>query len=182
MSRTSPAGWHSRAVSYPHEFTPEKAALRLAVLRNAPAEPDGFTLALFDSPAKIAVDAAGKVLELTEGDFNHLIPLAEHTKDLPSTETFRNTWVVAQPITSRPIDRILLPVDGIGDGLGYKETSIRGFDDVNTKLRTPVGEYQDLPPLLQDLVKLALEAREPGDGDRDDGMINQVRGILGNVF
>lgn len=182
---TSLAGWHSRATPYPHPFTPERTALRLAVLRNAPVEPEGFTLALFDSPAKIAVDAAGRVLIVQDTDFTGLVALAEKTKDLPLTGNFRNTWVIAQPITSRPIERILLPthsVGGSGYEANYKETSVQGYDGVKTRLKQPVADVQDLPSVLQDLVGLVLEAREDAHGDRDDEMITRVKSILGDVF
>jgi hypothetical protein len=139
---------------------------------------EGFTLALFDSPTKIAVDAAGKVLVVQDSDFEGLVTLADQTKDLPSTGTFRNTWVIQQPITSRPIERILLP---IGDD-EYKETSVQGYDGVQTELKRPVGDYLHLPSTLQDLVSLVLEARGGADGERDDSMISQVKAILGSVF
>lgn len=182
---TSLTGWHTRATPYQHKFTPTRSDLELAVLRNAPVEQEGFTLALFSSPAKIAVDAAGRVLVVQDADFVGLLALAEKTKELPETGRFRNTWVIAQPTTSQRIDRILLPIqstDGSGDRGEYRETSVQGFDGVKTHLKNPVGDIQDLPPSLQDIIGLVLEAREGGDGDKDDAMITQVKAILGNVF
>ncbi|KAJ3568727.1 hypothetical protein NP233_g5519 [Leucocoprinus birnbaumii] len=174
---TSPSGWHARASTYPDSFTPKRAALRLAVLRNAPVEHEGFTLALFDSPANIAVDAAGKVLVLEDADFKGLLSLTDQILELPETGSFRNTWVIAHPMTSRPIERILVPV-----GAEFKETGVQGFDGAKTQLREPVGEYQHLPSALQDLVGSVLEARKGADDDRDESMINQVKAILGGVF
>ncbi|KXN85406.1 hypothetical protein AN958_11378 [Leucoagaricus sp. SymC.cos] len=179
---TSPAGWRARAASYQDSFTPERSALRLAVLRNAPVDHEGFTLALFDSPGNIAVDAAGRVLSVQDSDFDSLIALAEQTKSLPSTGTFRNTWVIAQPITSRPIERVLVPVEGSEDGSGYKQTSVQGYDGVQTLLKKPVGEYEHLPSTLHELIGSVLEAREGEEGNKDDLMINRVKAILGNVF
>ncbi|XP_006460608.1 hypothetical protein AGABI2DRAFT_192262 [Agaricus bisporus var. bisporus H97] len=181
---SSLTGWHSRATPYPDNFTPTRSTLKLAVLRNSPVEPEGFTLALFSTPAKIAVDAAGKVLTVRDDDFSNLLALAGSLKDLPDANNFRNTWVVAQPMTSRPIDRILVPVDpedGSGNRPGYKETSVQGHDGVKTELRRPVGDMQDLPPSLMNLVSSVLEAREK-DGDRDVGTINRVKAVLGDVF
>ncbi|KAF9441790.1 hypothetical protein P691DRAFT_812044 [Macrolepiota fuliginosa MF-IS2] len=182
---TSLSGWHSRATPYTHPFIPERSAISLVILRNAPAEPEGFTLALFNSPAKIAVDAGGGALVLQDADFDGLIALAEQTKNLPQTGRFRNTWVVAQPITSRPIDRILVPVQS-GEGSGYqqdfKETSVQGYDGVTTRLKQSVGDIQDLPSVLQDLIGLVLEAREGGQVNKDDALISQVKSILGDVF
>lgn len=175
---TSLSGWHSRATPYPDSFTPERSALRLVVLQNAPADPEGFTLALFDSPSKIAVDAAGRVLSIQDSDFEGLVALADQTKDLPSTGTFRNTWVIQQPMTSRPIERVLLPVDGVE----YKETSVQGYDGVKTELKRPVGDYRSLPSILKDLIGLVVEARGGADGDRDESTINRVKAILGDVF
>ncbi|KAF5354943.1 hypothetical protein D9756_005738 [Leucocoprinus leucothites] len=178
---TSPSGWHSRAATYPHSFTPERSALKLAVLRNAPVEHEGFTLALFDSPANIAVDAAGKVLVVEDVDFRGLLSLADEIKDLPETGAFGNRWVIMQPTTSQPIERLLLP-DETPEGQGLKETSVQGYDGVKIQLKKAVGDYQHLPSTLYDLVGAALEAREGADEDRDESMINEVKAILGNVF
>lgn len=184
---TSLTGWHSRATPYSDPFTPERSALRLVILRNAPADPEGFTLALFDSPANIAVDAAGKVLLADDLDFAGLIELAERTKGLPPTGRFRNTWIIQQPTTSRPIERILLPITqsiAPEDQSGYEQTSVQGYDGVTTHLKQPVGDIQDLPPVLQDLVGLVLEAREGEGGptEKDKEMVKRVKGILGDVF
>jgi hypothetical protein len=182
---SSLTGWHSRATPYLGPFIPTPSALKLAVLHNSPVEPEGFTLALFNAPAKIAVDTAGKILVVQDDDFMNLLTLAGKLKELPDAGNFRNTWVVAQPVTSRPIERILVPVsseDGSGNRPGYRETSVQGYDGVKTQLRKRVGDIQDLPSLLIDLVSLVLEAREGGSGNRDIGTINRVKAVLGDVF
>jgi len=176
---TSLGGWHSRAEPYLQPFVPDQSALRLAVLRNAPAEPEGFTLALFDSPAEIAVDAAGKVLLMEDADFQGLLNLADQTKDLPSTGKFRNTWVINQPRTSQPIERVLLPISG-KDGMEFRETSVQGYDGIITRLKTAVEGIQYLPSTLQSLISSVLEAKEALDDDRDESMINRIKAMLGS--
>lgn len=174
---TSLSGWHSRAEPYLQPFVPDQSALRLAVLRNAPTEPEGFTLALFDSPAGIAVDAAGNVLLMEDVDFQGLLNLADQTKDLPSTGKFRNTWVINRPRTSQLIERVLLPISG-KDGTEFRETSVQGYDGVTTRLKTAVEGIQHLPSALQNLIGSALEAKEALDDDRDDSMINRIKAML----
>ncbi|KAL9708651.1 hypothetical protein Ac2012v2_008198 [Leucoagaricus gongylophorus] len=178
---TSLSGWHSRAEPYSQHFIPDQSALRLAVLRNTPVDPEGFTLALFDSPAEIAVDASGKVLRVEDADFQGLLNLADQIKDLPLTGNFRNTWVIMQPRTSQPIERVLLPVTG-KDGRGLRETSVQGYDGVTTRLKTTVGGIQYLPLALQNLIGSVLEAKEALNDDRDESMIKRVKAMLGNVF
>ncbi|TFK38864.1 hypothetical protein BDQ12DRAFT_682630 [Crucibulum laeve] len=177
------SGWHTRATAHPnpHAFTPTREALKLAVLRNAQVEQEGFTLALFTGDKgeeRVAVDFRGKVLLPTQADFDGILELAQRTLALPKTENFRNTWVVAQPRTGQPIERILVPASYGGE---FKETSVQGFDKSKVALKEPVEGITDLPDVLWELTGLALEARD-GDGEKDDVVLDRVRGILRNVF
>jgi hypothetical protein len=50
----------------------------------------GFSVALFKP--NVAVDAMGRVLVLTESDWNALADLASQTTNLPETGAFLNQW------------------------------------------------------------------------------------------
>ncbi|KAF8959233.1 hypothetical protein BDZ97DRAFT_1838724, partial [Flammula alnicola] len=144
------SGYLQRATPFPdpHSY--------LAVLRNAPAEPDGFSLAIFSD--RVAVDMKGNIYTLTEHDYDGVLQLAQAITSLPDTGGFRNQWRVLHRATCRPIDRILQ----------FVETSVYGFDKHHVLLEEPVNGYSDLPPVLWELNGLALEARDvPGQKDED---------------
>ncbi|CAA7269397.1 unnamed protein product [Cyclocybe aegerita] len=164
------------------DFTPTRSALQLAVLRNSPVEPEGFTLALF-SPLT-AIDAKGHVYTLQQGDYEGILAIAERVKLLPNTGGFRNTWRVLHDTTSKPIDRVLSPKTALGDAPSsegyeaeYVETSVYGFDKTRRQLKEPVDEYTELPDELWELTGLAWEARETS-GERDELALQKVRAVL----
>ncbi|KAJ7484687.1 hypothetical protein FB451DRAFT_1028846 [Mycena latifolia] len=170
--------WHSRTEAHPSPaaFTPTRAALSLAVLRNSPVEPEGFTLALFDDEDdKVAVDAMGRVLLVSAADYAGVIELAQRVAtELPDTGRFRNTWVIKHAATSQPIDRLLVVVDG-----QLKETSVQGFVKGKTELKTPVGDIGELPDVLSEVVGLVLEGRTGhARGSGDSEMVQKVKDIL----
>lgn len=178
------AHWLSRSAPHPdpHSFTPTLPTVLLAVLRNAPTDPEGFTLAIFDSPSQqlTVVDASGHVrlIERSHTDAQALLDLASSTAELPDTGTWRNTWVVKQERTSQPIDRIFALKEGT-----LKETSVQGFDKTKRTLRDPVGDVEELPAVLWELTGLVLEGREGYvKGEEDQVVLGKVRKVLEGLW
>lgn len=169
------AGWRSRSQPHPSPtaFNPTRDALVFGALRNAPAQPDGFTLALFTP--NIAVDAMGRALVLGADDFAGLNALAKETLDLPETGSFRNTWRVKQMRTSQPIDRLFVSTSGNA----LREVSVRGYDKEKRDLSVPVTEHTQLPDTLWELFGLIVESREDYEqGQEDAKLIGQVKELL----
>ncbi|KIP09503.1 hypothetical protein PHLGIDRAFT_18604 [Phlebiopsis gigantea 11061_1 CR5-6] len=169
------AGWHSRAQPHtsPDSFSPTRDNLVLGVVRSAPAQPNGFTLALF-SP-DIAVDAMGRVSVLSADDFAGLNVLARGTINLPDTGSFRNTWRVKQTRTSQPIERLLVPTSDSA----LREVSVQGYDKEKRDLSAPVTEYTQLPDTLWELFGLIAESREGYErGQEDVKLIGRVKELL----
>ncbi|ESK87057.1 hypothetical protein Moror_11938 [Moniliophthora roreri MCA 2997] len=176
-------GWHARALETPYTdpFAPAAENLVFVALQNTPVTPEGFTLAIFKQETdnkNIIVDAQGRTLLLSENDYSGLVTIALKTLDLPPTGNFRNMWVVDQPTTSQPIDRLLVKDPDSGK---LKQTSVQGWSETRRTLRQPVGDYTELPQVLVDLVGLVREAREgfvPGLGKPDPEMVTKVKAIL----
>jgi len=169
-------GWFSRATPLSDNFSPSRDKLAFSVLRNAPVDPEGFTLALFYP--NLAVDATGRVLVLSDTDFSGLVNLAKRTPDLPQTGSFMNTWRIRQDRTSQPIDRLFVPVN---DEL--VQTSVQGWERGKKELVTPVGDITELPDVLYDFFGLALEARQGYEKSREDqDVIGQVKAVVGPVI
>lgn len=175
-SSISLAGWHARTTPHPspETFVPTRSALAFAVLRNAQADPEGFTLALF-SP-NIVVDARGRVLILAIDEWDAIVDMARKTLNLPKTGKFWNTWRVKQERTSQPIDRILVASAG-GE---LAEESVQGWAKGKTELSEPVGEITRLPQVLDEFVELVREGRDGYvKGEEDKEIIKKVKGVLG---
>ncbi|KAK7005619.1 DNA repair protein rad5 [Favolaschia claudopus] len=172
------ANWHSRTKPHPSpaEFVPTRSTLRLAVLRNAQAEHEGFTLALFDTGAdKVAVDALGRVLIVEDADYQGVVGLARRVAlELPETGEFRNTWIIKQPTTSQPIERLLF----VGEG-GLVQTSVQGYQKGKRELKAPVGDIGELPDTLYELTALVMEGRTGYSFDM--GQSPLVRQILNEI-
>ena len=171
------AGWHARATPHPspETFTPTRSSLAFAVLRNAQADPEGFTLALF-SP-NIAVDARGKVIIIDFDRWDAFVDLARQTVSLPKTGKFWNTWKVKQERTSQPIDRILVASAGSGE---LVETSVQGWEKGKTELSEPVGDITQLPKVLDEFVELEREGRDGYvKGEEDKEIIRKVKAVIG---
>lgn len=177
-------GWHSKALDNPRRspepFNPDIDNLSFTVLLNAQADPEGFTLAVFNpsssDPDSTIVDSLGRVLLLPSTTSSHLTQLAQTITTLPSTDSFRNTWRVEAPTTCQPIHRLLVKQDNGG----LKEISLQGLSESRTTLVTPVGDYTHLPEAMRQFFVLALEGREdfaPGQGDRE--MVEKVKRVLG---
>ncbi|KIK06320.1 hypothetical protein K443DRAFT_3107 [Laccaria amethystina LaAM-08-1] len=186
------SGWRTRAEKYPNSqsYIPHRGDLKLAVVRNAPADSEGFTLALFSNPVgkeRVAVDASGGVFVLAAHDFDGILGLAQRTLSLPKPNNFQATWVVKHERTSQPIDRILvahvdLPSQPLEDYREeYTETSVQGFDKRKRELERAVDKIFELPLELWELTGVVLEARASG-GEDDEGVLKRVRNVLGNVF
>ena len=197
-SWTSPlSGFLDRADPYRRshtDFKPPRSALLLAVLRNAPVEPEGFTLAVFSADSEgdnskkhYAVDQLGRVKVLQEGDVETLKGLLKSVQELPVTEAFRNTWVVKQERTSQAIDRVLVPKSVLPEDPKrsyeeeYLETSVQGFDYEKRALKRPVDGLEELPQSLWEVTGALLESRG-GEGEEQGDVLAYVRSVLGNVF
>ncbi len=176
MSAVSPQGWHARAAPHPSpDFSPTNDALVLAVLLNAPVDPEGFTMALFQPD--VAIDARGRVLQPQPQDFTALAALAQETSQLPDTGSFMNAWRVAHDRTSQKIDRLFAKTT-VGD---IRETSVQGWDPEKTKLQDAVGDYQALPPVLQELFGYIQEGRAGFvRGEENKQLIAQVKALVDN--
>jgi hypothetical protein len=180
------AGWHARATplsgSERTSFEPSLSALVFASIHSTPVNPEGFTLALFTPD--LAVDARGALLRLTPDDFSALSDLARmavNPNEVPETGTFRNQWAIAHPITSRPIDRLLVP--SYGDIAGeFKEVQVSGYQKGRTRLRAPVGEKTELPDVLHELFGLIQEGSEDGPGEPDETLVGRVKVLLEGVL
>jgi hypothetical protein len=168
--------WRDRASPHdsPFSWSPRRSDLAFAVLRNGPVETDALTLALFNP--NIAVDAMGNVLTLDSGDFDHLVSLANLIPDLPPTNIPWNTWAIKQPITSQPIDRLLLPLDDDT----YMEISVQGYDSVGRELKEPVAVFPTLPDVIHELFELIAYSRVDYDrNSRDDETLEAVLQAVG---
>ncbi|KAG6900243.1 hypothetical protein C0993_000884 [Termitomyces sp. T159_Od127] len=187
------ASWYNRAQSVSQAiiptFTPSFDTLLLAVLLNAPAENDGFTLALFsrlneDGPGTrvFAVDALGHVLVVADQDAVGILELAKKALALPPTGGFRNTWVVKRPTTSQPIHRLFIFPDQAGDS--PYQISVQGFTKEARTLQRPVQGIDELPEVLWELVGLVLEARQcvSVEAARDEISLGKVRDAVISLF
>lgn len=177
MSAMSAQGWHARAMPHPSpDFTPTKDVLAFAVLLNAPIDPEGFTMALFQPD--VAIDARGRVLQPQPQDFAALVALAQEANGLPDTGSFMNAWRVAHARTSQKIDRLFAKVTPGGD---IRETSVQGWDPEKTQLQDAVGDYQALPLVLQELFGYIQEGREGFvRGEENKELISRVKALVDN--
>ncbi|KAF4611445.1 hypothetical protein D9613_004337 [Agrocybe pediades] len=181
------SGYLSRATPHPDpkSFIPDRQALELAVLVNAPVVHSGFTFALFSD--RTFIDHEGKVYTLTHEDYQGLYDLGKRVANLPNTGGFRDQWRVKQERTCYPIDRILVTKSQLSKVPAedyeqeFTEASVYGYDKTKTKLSSPVGGYTHLAPSLYELLGLAQEARHNGISE-DQDVLQKVRGALGNVF
>ncbi|KAG7446745.1 uncharacterized protein BT62DRAFT_931318 [Guyanagaster necrorhizus] len=147
--------WRTRAQShpYPDSYSPARANLALVVLRNSQVEHFDFTLAVFKD--KVAIDANGNVLVLSEEDYANMMALAYQALDLPDTGSFGNTWRIEHPVIGKPIDRLLVAV-----GTDMKEVGVQGYDKEKKVLKNPVGDITELPSILSDLMEIVMKGRD----------------------
>ncbi|KAI9065138.1 hypothetical protein FKP32DRAFT_1590889 [Trametes sanguinea] len=177
MSTTSAKGWHARAHPHPSSatFVPARDKLVFAVLLNAPADPEGFTMALFRPD--VAVDARGRILQVQPDDFAALADLAEQVNRLPETGSFMNAWRVAHDRTDQPIDRLFVTTPG---GNEIKQTSVQGWHPDKKDLKTPVADYNELPSALHELFGYIQEGRTEYQRGREENkdLIEQIKGLV----
>jgi hypothetical protein len=183
------ANWMDRCHSYSKakDFAPTLTNLNLAVLRHGPANPQGFTLAIFsttDPNTNVAVDALGHVKVMHKDDFQGISTLAQKASSLPKTGNWRNTWKIQQARTSQPVDRLFISAPGETD---VKEVSVQGWENGRWALKESIGEYSELPESLREIVGLVREARkeleeEDVDDDQEDNedLVEQVKALLGD--
>ncbi|KAH6901525.1 hypothetical protein BKA70DRAFT_1308906 [Coprinopsis sp. MPI-PUGE-AT-0042] len=190
------SGFLDRAAAYTNTaaFQPPRSSLELVVLRNAQAEPDGFTLAFYSSDGTsnsdtYAVDAAGSIYVLQQQDATEILALANEVASLPETGEFRNTWFLKSPVTSRPIERILIPK---GSGISntpaanyeteFDEVSVYGFNYVERELEQTTNGLDLLPEPLWELTGLVLQARNDNGAILNQDVVSLVRGMVQNAF
>jgi hypothetical protein len=176
---SSISGWHARATTHPDgaDYTPKADALVFAVIHSLPADPEGFSLALFKPDA--AVDARGAALKLQQDDWDALARLsASAISDVPAVGSFPNQWRIAQPTTSQPIDRLLAK-----NGDKFDQVSISGYSKTRTALKSPVGDITELPGVLYEFFGLLQEGREGYErGTEDIALIGKVKALLQDVI
>jgi hypothetical protein len=172
------AGWHARATPMTEPFEPSRDTLVLASIHSTPVNPEDFTLGLFTP--NIAIDSRGALLQVEASDFEALSSLANaavNPSEVPESGSFRNQWAISHPITSRPIDRLLVPKDA-----DFAEVQVSGFEKGNTQLKRPVDGLTELPGILYEEFGLVLEAREEGPGEPNAALVEKVKALLGEVL
>lgn len=192
---SSLSGFLDRATPYTNvaTFQPARSALELVVLRNAQADIDGFTLAFYSSDGTtssdtFAVDAAGSIHVLQSQDASQILALAQDVAALPDTGEFRNTWFLKSPITSRPIERILVPKATLSStpaadyNTEFDETSVYGFNYVEKELEQPTNGFTSLPVALWELTGLVLQARNDNGAILNQDVVDLVKGQVQNAF
>lgn len=173
---SSSESWRTRAHPHPSpaSYTPSFASLALLSMRDTPVAQNVLTLAVFTD--KVAITASGEVLVLSTEDYDAIIALAQHAKDLPQTGEFRNTWRIDHPITSRPIDRVLIGTAGQEE---MKEVSVYGYDSERKELTEPVGDITRLPDELSEVMEIILEGRVGYQKENvNQGVVGKIKDIL----
>ncbi|CAG7849509.1 SubName: Full=Uncharacterized protein {ECO:0000313/EMBL:CCA74561.1} [Serendipita indica DSM 11827] len=164
-------GWHARAVQRALVYKgplyePKKEDLTLTVLFSTPAEPNGFTVALFKP--SYAVDANGRILTMTTTEYDVFADLIKKVGALPTVDQ----WRVKHNTTSWPIDKLIIP--------GDDEVSVYGWSTETDVLVKPTKGYKRLPPSLNTLIGLAREGRE--DYSPDLRMDENIKKVLSFTY
>ncbi|CAG8577605.1 9895_t:CDS:2, partial [Acaulospora colombiana] len=166
-------GWHTRATESTSvtasSFDPKAEDLLATFFYSTKGSGDGFTMALMKP--NIAVDAAGRILTLSSGDFVGLQEVVDAVKPLPQTDEWRGQWRIKQDRTCFGFDRIQIP--------GQPEISIYGWvkpkEGMALELESPAKGFTHLPQELGMLVKLAREAREGFTRDqREESVVQKI--------
>lgn len=182
-------------------------AIKLAMLRNAPAVPDGFDAAFLEiepesinrsgseqaragSPMRLLLDPSGDLFVFkppkTPDKTTSVIDIFDHItnslvfqmKDLPKTNSFRDTWQVKNRRTGLPIDRLFIPTSvSQNSSLKFRQISVSGYrQDNDSELAIPVEETSILPRALNELFGLVLEVRAKGvEETKNAALIDAVK-------
>lgn len=93
--------------------------------------------------------------------------------EIPRAGGFQNTWIIKQPITSQPIDRVFVPsFEG-----NLKETS-----PTKRRLANLVEGITELLDVLFHLFRLGLEGREGFVKGEDEVVVGKVTDVLKDYF
>ncbi|ESK86256.1 hypothetical protein Moror_16636 [Moniliophthora roreri MCA 2997] len=166
-------GWHTRALSnpYPHpnDFTLSRNDIDIFSTRSSMVDSNGFTLAVFrdNESRKVVIDALGRVLVMSDKDYNLLVSLARdiaQNDDIPH-ETFWN------------IDhggRSCLPGDTwyVKGSAGPRTYKVSGFSSTERKLEKHIRGFAEIPEVLHDFMNLTREALE-GYYESEDWFANR---------
>ncbi|CAG8624309.1 14612_t:CDS:2 [Acaulospora colombiana] len=94
-------GWHTRATESTSvtasSFDPKAEDILATFFYDAKGSGDGFTMALMKP--NIAVDAAGRILTVSPGDFVGLQEVVDAVKRLPQTDEWGGQWRIKQART-----------------------------------------------------------------------------------
>jgi len=165
-SQHSAAGWHARSPLHPSgdSFVPTREALALACLYSTPVQPSGLAAALFKPD--IAVDAQGRVLQLSQADFAAIKELGASSvaDNIPAAGGFRNQWRIKHARTSQPISWLR-----VVDGGAIKDVSVYGYNKQKLELDPEVDGLATLPEVLDKVFGVFAEGRE---GLEDGGEVN----------
>jgi len=173
----SAAGWHARSPLHPSSdsFTPTREALALGCLYSTPVQPSGLAAALFKPD--IAVDAQGRVLQLSPSDFAALEELGRGAvaDGVPVAGGFRNQWRIKHPRTSQPISWLR-----VAEGGAFKDVSVYGYSKANLVLDPAVDGLSRLPEVLDGAFGVLSEGREgsEGGGEVNSRMVELVAAVV----
>jgi len=186
-----------------------EATVKVAMFLNAQTVANGFNAAILavdpeilggrksgsgsTRTCKFVLDAAGQLHQfLDKNDSYDYITktLASQALRLPSTGSFRNTWGIHHEVTCRPIDILYLPQ---GSEPKFHQVAVYGYimpytDEPDMQpsrgplpLSKEVGDYTTLPPELDELFGLVLEAcSRPSAEVKNKDLIEAIREVVKN--
>ena len=165
MSQSPLTGWPLRATPHPSRrtFTPSASSLQYGMIRSTPVNPSQLVAAFFEPD--FVVDAAGRVLKLSDGDARGINTLVQASvgDDIPKPGGFRNQWRVSHPRTSMPIHWLKV-LNAPGKGGELQEVSVYGYSSETTELSKSVQGLLNLPDVLQETFGVLDEARTDNNG------------------
>jgi len=179
MSQYPLTDWPLRATPHPSRdvFTPTASSLQYGILRSTPV--NSQLVAAFFEP-DFAVDAAGRVLKLSEGDANGIGALVHAAvgEDVPKPGGFRNQWRVSHPRTSMPIHWLKV-FNTPGKEGTLQEVSVYGYSSETTELSKSVQGLLNFPDTLQETFGVLDEARTTSNGGQGNtDLAQQVAEIV----
>lgn len=180
MSQPPLPGWPHRATPHPSRdtFTPTVTSLKYGITRSTPANPSQLVAAFFEPD--FVVDAAGRVLKLSDGDVNGINTLvhASVSDDVPKAGGFRNQWRIYHRRTSMAIHWLKV-LNAPGNEGELQEVSVYGYSSETTELSDPVDGLLNFPDVLQETFGALDEARTSNsDGEGNPELVQQVTEII----